>query len=156
MQRRNTFFCRFQEFISKAKTTSQANNTKGSAMHLLATSSAVLMISSIYSAIRRWYAKPMECYKRGEFEVQLQIDGIGGIKELALAAAITDSKDASQYVVFFTTDDCNPDSVIDNAWLDKGCSSKLPNAPTEYKSCCQDGSLSSIEAQELNNIVSIL
>ncbi|KAH3942835.1 hypothetical protein HBI56_052210 [Parastagonospora nodorum] len=118
-------------------------------MHLLATSSAVLMISSVYgmdvtvwankdchgfNSIRRWYAKPMECYKRGEFEVQLQIDGIGGIKELALAAAITDSKDASQYVVFFTTDDCNPDSVIDNAWLDKGCSSKLPNAPTEYKS----------------------
>lgn len=76
----------------------------------------------------------MECYKRGDFEVQLQIDGIGGVKELALAAAISDVASASQYVVFFKTEDCDPDNVIDNAWLDMGCSSRLPNVPTDYKS----------------------
>jgi hypothetical protein len=86
------------------------------------------------SAIRKLYALPMECYKRGDFEVQLQIDGIGGVKELALAAAISDVASASQYVVFFKTEDCDPDNVIDNAWLDSGCSSRLPNVPTDYKS----------------------
>jgi hypothetical protein len=84
--------------------------------------------------IRNLYALPMECYKRGDFEIELQINNIGGVKELAIAAAIKDTASASQYVVFFTTDDCNPDNVIDNAWLDDGCSSRLPKVPLDYKS----------------------
>lgn len=76
----------------------------------------------------------MECYKRGDFEVQLQIDGIGGIKELAIAASMQDIASMSQSVVFFTTDDCEPDNAIDDAWLWDGCSSRLHNVPTEYKS----------------------
>ncbi|KAH7346962.1 hypothetical protein BKA66DRAFT_433135, partial [Pyrenochaeta sp. MPI-SDFR-AT-0127] len=84
--------------------------------------------------IRKLYALPMECYKRGDFEVELQINNRGGMKEQAIAAAAKDTASASQYVVFFTTDDCNPDNVIDNAWLDYGCSSMLPNNPHDYKS----------------------
>jgi hypothetical protein len=76
----------------------------------------------------------MDCYKRGDFEVELQIDGRGGMKEQAIAAMFNDTASASQYVVFFTVEDCNPDSVIDNAWLDYGCSSSLPNNPADYKS----------------------
>jgi len=76
----------------------------------------------------------MECYKRGDFEIQLQIDGIGGMKEKAIAAMAGDAESASEYVVFFTSDDCNPDNVIDNAWLDSGCSSLLPNKPHDYQS----------------------
>jgi hypothetical protein len=95
---------------------------------------ATLLTDVKCSAIRKVYVLPMECYKRGEFEVQLQIDGIGGVKELALAASIDDVASASQYVVFFKTEDCDPDNVIDNAWLDSGCSSRLPNVPTDYKS----------------------
>ena len=76
----------------------------------------------------------MECHLRGDFEVQLQIDGIGGWAEKAIAAQINDTASASQYVVFFTDEECNPDNVIDNAWLDNGCSSLLGNNPSDYKS----------------------
>ncbi|KAF2824663.1 hypothetical protein CC86DRAFT_468002 [Ophiobolus disseminans] len=86
------------------------------------------------NAIRSLYATPMDCYKRGDFEIDLQIGGRGGMKEQAISAGIKDSVAASQYVVFFSSDDCNPDNVIDNAWLDKGCSSLLPVNPKEYKS----------------------
>lgn len=76
----------------------------------------------------------MDCHKRGEFEVQLQIDGIGGMKEQAIAAMAKDENSMSQYVVFFSSDDCNPDNAIDNAWLDSGCSSMLPVDPHDYQS----------------------
>ncbi|KAH8711915.1 hypothetical protein GQ44DRAFT_557977, partial [Phaeosphaeriaceae sp. PMI808] len=84
--------------------------------------------------LRRVYAPPMECYKRGEFEIELEIDNIGGMKELAIAAMANDTASVSQYVVFFTSDGCEPSNIIDNALLDNGCSSKLPNNPFDYKS----------------------
>ncbi|KAH7090485.1 hypothetical protein FB567DRAFT_519972 [Paraphoma chrysanthemicola] len=84
--------------------------------------------------IHRLYALPMYCYKRGDFEVYIQLQGIGGMKEQAIAARANDTASESQYVAFFTTEDCNPDNVIDNAWLDNGCSSKLPNNPADWKS----------------------
>lgn len=65
--------------------------------------------------IRKLFAEPMDCYKRGDFEVQLQIDGIGGIKELAIAASIQELSSASHSVVLFTSDDCEPDNAIDSA-----------------------------------------
>jgi len=86
------------------------------------------------SVLWKLYANPMECYKRGDFEVLKQLQHIGGMKEIAVAAGINDEVSASQYVVFFTGEDCNPDNVIDNAWLDEGCSSDLPNKPLDYKS----------------------
>jgi hypothetical protein len=76
----------------------------------------------------------MECYKKGDFKVALQLSGIGGMEEKAIAAGMNDTASASQYVVFFTSDDCNPDSIIENAWLESGCSSRLPNNPYNYKS----------------------
>jgi hypothetical protein len=76
----------------------------------------------------------MECYKKGDFEIELQIAGIGGMKEQAIAAAAYDTASVSQIVAFFTSDDCNPDNAIDNAWLEDGCSSRLPVNPKDYKS----------------------
>ncbi|KAF1851752.1 uncharacterized protein K460DRAFT_266846, partial [Cucurbitaria berberidis CBS 394.84] len=89
---------------------------------------------TLISVLRSLYALPMDCYKRGDFEVELQLDNRGGMKEQAVGAVAKDAASASQYVVFFTTDDCNPENVIDNAWLDYGCSSGLPNNPHGYKS----------------------
>ncbi|KAF2824667.1 hypothetical protein CC86DRAFT_383468 [Ophiobolus disseminans] len=86
------------------------------------------------TVIKELYALPMECYKRGDFEVQSALRGQGGREEKAIAAGIHDTASASQYVVFFTSEDCNPDTAIDNAWLDFGCSSQLPNNPEDYKS----------------------
>lgn len=76
----------------------------------------------------------MYCYRRGDFELVVQLEGIGGMKEQAVAARANDTASESQYVAFFTGEDCNPDGVIDNAWLDEGCSSRLPNNPLGYKS----------------------
>jgi hypothetical protein len=76
----------------------------------------------------------MYCYRRGDFELAVQLEGIGGMKEQAVAARANDTASESQYVAFFTGEDCNPDGVIDNAWLDEGCSSRLPNNPLGYKS----------------------
>jgi hypothetical protein len=77
----------------------------------------------------------MECYVRGDFVVQQKIEGIGGNDEKALATWVNDTASASQYVVFFNNEDCNPDGVIENAWLEEGCSSWLPNDPAkDYKS----------------------
>jgi hypothetical protein len=87
------------------------------------------------SLIRNLYVLPMEkCFHRGELLLDQKIDGIGGNEEKAIATMVNDTTSASQYVVFFSVDDCNPDSVIDNAWLGDGCSSLLPNNPKEYKS----------------------
>lgn len=77
----------------------------------------------------------MDCFKRGDFEIELKIKGIGGMKEKAIAAGAEDLASESQYVVFFTTEDCSPDSVIEDAFLDDGCSSKLENKTVvDYKS----------------------
>ena len=72
------------------------------------------------------------------------------MKEQAIAAGAKDTASESQYVVFFTGDDCNPDTVIDNAWLDNGCSAKLPNNPHDYKSwsvwdMCMEGAGCTLE-----------
>jgi hypothetical protein len=84
--------------------------------------------------IRNLYALPTECYKRGDFEVDLQIQGVGGWEKKDIATMVNDTVSASQYVVFFTGEDCNPDSVIDNACSDDGCSTLLPNNPSDYQS----------------------
>jgi hypothetical protein len=94
------------------------------------------MLTSLPSSvIRNLYVLPMEkCFHRGEFVVDQKTDGIGGNQEKAIATMVKDTASVSQYVVFFSDDDCDPDSAIDNAWLDDGCSSLLPNNPKEYKS----------------------
>jgi hypothetical protein len=56
----------------------------------------------------------MYCYRRGDFELAIQLAGIGSMKEQAVAARANDTASKSQYVAFFTSKDCNPDGVIDN------------------------------------------
>jgi hypothetical protein len=59
---------------------------------------------------------------------------VAGWEEKGIVTMVNDTASVSQYVVFFTVEDCNPDSVIDNVWLYDGCSSFLPNNPHEYQS----------------------
>jgi hypothetical protein len=63
------------------------------------------------------------------------MNGKGGVKEKAIATnSDVDLYSQSQYVVFFTSEYCNPDDAIDNAWLDEGCSKNLPNNPKDWQS----------------------
>jgi hypothetical protein len=96
---------------------------------------STMLTSLPSSVIRNLYVLPMEkCFHRGEFVVDQKTDGIGGNQEKAIATMVKDTASVSQYVVFFSDDDCDPDSAIDNAWLEDGFSSLLPNNPKEYKS----------------------
>lgn len=73
-----------------------------------------------------------DCYKRTYFaDLKRLQQGPGGMKERAIEANMMPENDTHQYVVFFDNDDCNLDGVIDNAWLDGGCSSSLANNPAK-------------------------
>lgn len=58
----------------------------------------------------------------------------GGLEEKALNVGIWDTASESQMVVFFTTDDCDPDHVIEEVWLDDDCSGKFANKLQDWKS----------------------
>ena len=75
-----------------------------------------------------------ECYARGKFEIQHEIDGRGGVKEQAIAAMARDDESDSHFVVFFTDELCTPDKRILDADLQDGCMSRLKVVPTNYKS----------------------
>jgi hypothetical protein len=83
-------------------------------------------------------AIPHECYKRGDFEIaydQKSTTSNGGQREKAIAVTTDgDLITQSQYIAFFTSDDCEPKNAIDNAWLDEGCSNNLPNNPKDWAS----------------------
>jgi hypothetical protein len=49
--------------------------------------------------IKRLYAAPMECYKRGDFVVEAELNNRGGLREKAIAASANDTASESQYVV---------------------------------------------------------
>lgn len=86
--------------------------------------------------MRRLYLVPDDgCFVRGQYEVDLELVGQGGRNELAVSASINDPASESEFVIFFTSEDCNPDNVIDGAWLDDKCSSLLENEKVaDYKS----------------------
>jgi hypothetical protein len=71
-----------------------------------------------------------ECYHRGWFKGVKDGAGQGGVAEKALAA-LTNSTDMSQSIIFFTTNDCNPDNRIKVAETWKGCSANAHNNPKD-------------------------
>jgi hypothetical protein len=90
--------------------------------------------------IKRLFVEPMECFKRDDFTVLAEIEGIDGLREKSIGAIPNGTYSESEYVVFFTSDDCDTNNVIDNAWLAGSplggtrCSSHLPNQPHDYQS----------------------
>jgi len=82
----------------------------------------------------------MECFKRGDFVVLAELENMGGLREKAISAAPNGTSDAAEIVAFFTSENCDVDTVIDNAWLaadyygSPSCSSYLPNDPHDYSS----------------------
>jgi hypothetical protein len=81
--------------------------------------------------IGRLYAVPFdECYVRGDFKFLRDKAGQGGVQEKALAA-MTNGTDISQSIVFFTTNDCDPDNRIKDAETWKGCSANAQNNPKD-------------------------
>jgi hypothetical protein len=49
--------------------------------------------------IKRLYAAHMECYKRGDFVVEAELNNRGGLREKAIAASANDTASELQYVV---------------------------------------------------------
>ncbi|KAF2749771.1 hypothetical protein M011DRAFT_511825 [Sporormia fimetaria CBS 119925] len=91
-----------------------------------------------HNDIRNFYVIQDDgCHERGETEVWLQLEeNRGGLREQAIAASPYDERSQSEFVVFFTTADCNPDNVIEDAWLDSGCNGVRldPKVNEQYQS----------------------
>ncbi|KAJ4304608.1 hypothetical protein N0V90_000134 [Kalmusia sp. IMI 367209] len=76
------------------------------------------------------------CHRRGDVIVELELNGRGGHEEKAVSASSKNPNEASEMVVFFSSDDCDPDNLIEDAYLDEQCSSDLDNwdKVKDYKS----------------------
>jgi hypothetical protein len=73
-------------------------------------------------SIRSFQAIPDDgCFIRGDYENLMELDMNGGIVEMAVAASIDDEASQSEYIAFFTSTDCNPDSLIEDTFLELGC-----------------------------------
>jgi hypothetical protein len=57
------------------------------------------------------------CFKKGELQIDLQLENEFGVTEQAVAVYPTISN-AAQMVAFFTSDDCDPDNAIEDGWID--------------------------------------
>jgi hypothetical protein len=71
-----------------------------------------------------------ECFARGDFKFINDQAGRGGLDEMALNA-FRNSSTISEAIVFFTTNDCDPDKRIKDADTGEGCSGDLKNDPKD-------------------------
>ena len=64
------------------------------------------------------------CIKRGDVAQQLQVETLEDLEEEKAISAYQDGSiyAQSQQVVFFTSEDCDPDTEIENGWIDDSCS----------------------------------
>jgi hypothetical protein len=64
------------------------------------------------------------CIKRGDVAQQLEVEMLEGLREeKALSASQDGSMQAqSQTIVFFTSEDCDPSTEIEGAYVDNSCS----------------------------------
>lgn len=84
------------------------------------------------NSIRSFQAIPEDgCFIRGDYENLMELDMNGGVVEMAVAASINDEASQSEYIAFFTSTDCNPDSLIEDTFLSLGC---RDDKAKEYKS----------------------
>lgn len=51
----------------------------------------------------------------------MELELNGGEPELAIAASIYDEESQSEYIAFFSSNDCNPDNLINDTFLERGC-----------------------------------
>jgi hypothetical protein len=77
---------------------------------------------NLLGGITTSYVVPADgCFIKGESDAQLEYFGREGEHEVTVFANSTDDASESEFVVFFTSDDCNPDNLIEGAYLDDGC-----------------------------------
>lgn len=64
------------------------------------------------------------CNKRGDVSAQLELETLSdALPENSLSASQDGSMQAqSQTIVFYTSEDCNPDTEIEGAYVDNSCS----------------------------------
>jgi hypothetical protein len=82
--------------------------------------------------MRKFYAIPDDgCFVRGEVDTLLALEGRNGETEDAITVSINDEPSQSEFAVFFTSDDCNPDNIIEDVFLESGC---MDPKAKDYKS----------------------
>jgi hypothetical protein len=84
------------------------------------------------NAIRHFYAIPEDgCFVRGMEESLRELEGESVRVEVAVATQIDDVRSQSEFIAFFTSDDCDPDNIIEDAYLERGC---VKEKARDYKS----------------------
>ncbi|KAF1971233.1 hypothetical protein BU23DRAFT_570018 [Bimuria novae-zelandiae CBS 107.79] len=89
--------------------------------------------NDLYSSI----AKEEEgCHRRGNIVVDLELKGRGGLEEQAISVGSSYFSEIWEVVALFSSEDCNPDNLIENAYFDDGCSGDIEgwDEAIDYKS----------------------